>query len=488
MFNETFKCTFLSDIILNSRTATEGNQESLNYIPGANFLGIVAKKYKNYGDKSYDIFHSGKVQFGDAHLSKNNKRSLKQPASWFYKKNDDKHKTIYIHHAVSDEMRKKFTENKQQLKQIRSGYFIEDQIISSTHDFSIKSAHNKKERRSEEGAMYGYDALRKGSEYIFTVNSEDESTLKEITSELVGKHNIGKSKTAQYGRILIEKVENFSKNYKEIDNPKFTVIYFESCCAFLDKNGNFTYQPELKDLGFEGGEIKWEKSQIQTKTFAPWNNKRKNRDADRSCIDKGSVIYIEGGKVDKEFIKKGLGVFKNEGFGRVIINPDFLVADSNAEYNKPPQKNDNNKRNSSQLAIVKNGIEDQELLNLLHEKQNESEKFNEIVKATNNFIKKHEQDFKNISPSQWGSIRSRAQKETNLEMLKKDLFRDKVSHMEANQEVIDDRGGYLRHGKTEASWRGLYKTLEKELNNTDATITRRFLVNLCSAMAKRGEK
>ena len=47
----------------------------------------------------------------------------------------------------------------------------------------------------------------------------------------------------------------------------------------------------------EGGRINWEKSQILTKSFAPWNYTRKTRDADRVCIDKGSVIIVENANI-----------------------------------------------------------------------------------------------------------------------------------------------------------------------------------------------
>ena len=37
-----FKCTLLSDVILSQNSSTEGNQYSLDFIPGNNFLGIAS--------------------------------------------------------------------------------------------------------------------------------------------------------------------------------------------------------------------------------------------------------------------------------------------------------------------------------------------------------------------------------------------------------------------------------------------------------------
>lgn len=49
-----FRCELLSDIVLNDSSATEGKRRSLDFIPGNNFLGIVASQlYKD----SMSIFH-----------------------------------------------------------------------------------------------------------------------------------------------------------------------------------------------------------------------------------------------------------------------------------------------------------------------------------------------------------------------------------------------------------------------------------------------
>ena len=99
-----FKCKLLSDVILNQRAATEGNQESLTFIPGNCFLGIVAKDYMSFPIKEQtEIFHSGHVRFGDAHpASKDAKtRSLHIPASLFYPKLKSLGEESYIHHFYS---------------------------------------------------------------------------------------------------------------------------------------------------------------------------------------------------------------------------------------------------------------------------------------------------------------------------------------------------------------------------------------------------
>jgi hypothetical protein len=50
----TFKIEFLSDIVLQASSNTQGNIELLDFIPGSNFLGMVAKNYNNF-ENSFDI-------------------------------------------------------------------------------------------------------------------------------------------------------------------------------------------------------------------------------------------------------------------------------------------------------------------------------------------------------------------------------------------------------------------------------------------------
>ena len=52
-----FKCELLSDIVLNDTPATEGKAQTIPFIPGSNFLGVVASKlYDREDERSFLIF------------------------------------------------------------------------------------------------------------------------------------------------------------------------------------------------------------------------------------------------------------------------------------------------------------------------------------------------------------------------------------------------------------------------------------------------
>ena len=48
MIRIKFECKLLSDVILNQSAATDGNNSTLDFIPGNSFLGIVASHYAEY--------------------------------------------------------------------------------------------------------------------------------------------------------------------------------------------------------------------------------------------------------------------------------------------------------------------------------------------------------------------------------------------------------------------------------------------------------
>src|SRR5690554_1408532 len=188
-----YKCTLLSDIIITSEAATEGYAPSLDYIPGSKFLGIVAGKLYNEEAtiQTLDLFHNGSVQYGDASLFYKNNQYFSPPFSWFTEKGKSIHEEVYIHHLL--------TSKDKQLKQVRSGYFspASKSFVSLEQDYSLKSAQDSKTRRSKDGQMFGYHSLKAGTEWIFEIRDEKETYAEELKSALVGRHRIGRSRTAE---------------------------------------------------------------------------------------------------------------------------------------------------------------------------------------------------------------------------------------------------------------------------------------------------
>lgn len=390
-----YQVEFLSDIVLPATSNTEGNIQNLDFIAGSNFLGMVAREYDEFED-SFAVFHSGKVRFGDATLLHNNKPTYKMPLSYFF--NKGKEDKLYNHHLI--ENFKIFT----QLKQKRNGYITKDlEVVYIDYNYSQKSAYDKEKRRSKDSQMFGYSSMKQGLKWQFSIKYDDsisENDLELLKKTILNSQRLGKSKSAQYGLIKIsEYIGNValasSIGGAKAPLPNATILYFKSRIALVDENGNPTYN--LKYI-CEKAEIDYSKCQIRTSTFTPYNGAMQTKTYERICINKGSVIILNDIKQEQlEEIKKGVGVYLAEGFGEILINPNFL-SDNGFVLG------------SEALASPKDGIKaplpKSDLGRFLQQREDNKQNKLDILNDVDDFIKDNKSLYKNIKASQWGKIRS----------------------------------------------------------------------------------
>jgi len=470
-----FQVTLLSDVILNVKAATEGNNETLDFIPGSNFLGIVAGKYDELDSQglAMEIFHSGKVRFGDAHpvQDEGTKRSLRVPASMYYPKLDDEaNRRYFIHHVYDD----KLDGEPLQLKQCRSGFYVFDDTqgtaVVTERSFAIKSAYDRLQRRALDEKMFGYESLDKGLQLLFSVEVDNDELCTIITQNLVGIKHVGRSRTAQYGLVKIEEFDFNETPSSQVLTGDTVTIYADGRLIFLDDNAMPTFRPTPKDLGIVDGDAKidWSKSQVRTFQYAPWNFKRQTRDTDRCGIEKGSVFVVTGTS-SSSGQSQYVGYYKNEGFGKVIYNPDFLAVkpDTNGEALYKLQKSESNKQ------VTDEKLEGTPLLNFVALRKQAEETRREIYEQVNEFVKKNAGKFKGDRfASQWGNIRSLAMTAKDDESLR--------------QELWETEDGYLVHGVAKNKWKkySRLKTLQEFAEKYKSGNLREAMINLASEMAK----
>lgn len=485
-----FECTLLTDVILNQKAATEGGNNTLDFIPGNAFLGIAASRYDEYTSaEASEIFHSGRVRFGDAHpaYSKGGKavRTLRVPASYFYPKLKTLSEACYVHHQYERSHDTANDGSPQQLKQSRAGFYAfsggEGVKMSLETSFAIKSAYDRTRRRSMDEKMYGYESLDAGAVFLFEVEAESDELAGRIKESLIGRRRIGRSRTAQYGLVEIKEAEY--EDVKSSDktflcgNDKCATVYADSRLIFLDRNDEPTLQPTAEDLGIDGGTIIWEKSQVRTFQYAPWNGKRMTRDAERFGIEKGSVFVVRLEK-DLHFESRYVGVYRNEGFGKVIYNPAFLDVKekSNGEATTKIIVPFADSKEPTETPV----LEGTPLLDFVRRKRDRQSAMRFIYEKVNAFVSGNGNAFNSGGErfaSQWGAIRGIAQRKKDYNAIWDELF-------EAN--------GYLVHGVAEEQWRkrrriDLLKEFVKEIHDEGrlyGDLTSEALVNLSSEMAK----
>ncbi|MBU1668182.1 hypothetical protein KKC13_07155 [bacterium] len=393
-----FEVEFLSDIVLPATSNTEGSIEKLEFIPGSNFLGMVANKYDDFQD-SFNVFHSGSVRFGDARLLVDGQEYIKMPFSLFHPKLNEK--AIYHHHFL--------TENKGQLEQMRKGYIFPDisdglKVKYIDYNYAQKSAYDTANRRSKTSSMYGYSAISSGTKWQFVVRydesriSSDDIAL--IKRTLESSKRLGKSKSSQYGAIKITYIGT-RKNSSE--TPKMTgevILYAKSRLALVDKEGNATY-----DLNYlvEGVNVVYDKCQIRTSSFTPYNGAMKTKTYERMVIEKGSVIVLESVTPEQLIaLQQGVGVYLADGFGELLINPPFLI--KSGEIKLVEKKKDGNQKD--QREKIEKKFENNNTVQFLVNRHNKSIKNLALADKVQKFIVDNKLLYKNIKNAQWGTIRS----------------------------------------------------------------------------------
>lgn len=471
-----FKCELLSDVILNQKAATEGPNQTLDFIPGSCFLGIVASKlYEKLGmnEKTLELFHSGKVRFGDAHPSKDGIRGVKIPASMFYPKlNKITNGEVYIHHEIPEEQFDAKWFKEKQVKQCRNGFYTfankEAKQVETETSFAIKSAYDREKRRSKDEQMYGYESLQEGLELYFEVQVDNEDLAEKIKDALTndGSKRVGRSRTAQYGLVEITPFE-YSEIASSESQNNIVTVYADSRLVFLDEYGLPTFRPTEEQLGFtKDAKILWKKSQIRTFQYAPWNYQRQCFDTDRCGIEKGSVFVVDVSKCDNlpELKSRYLGSYNNEGFGKVVYNPLFLNAGEKglsnyvfSEYGPDPKPEKKELKGTNLLDYV----------NAQQEKENSSK---DLYQEVNEWVDKNKSKFqgKEKFASQWGAIRG-------IAMATKE-----------DSKIKDNVITYITHGVKSSDWDGARKQgLESFLAKCTNKNIREMLVNLAAEMAKK---
>lgn len=499
-----FKCKLLTDVILAQKAATEGNQESLTFIPGNNFLGIVAKEYNKFSlEEQTVIFHSGHVRFSDAHPTskEGTERSLHVPAALYYPKLSNLGERCYVSLFYSRKTAIEETGQAEQLKQCRQGYYLfngnELQPVDIDKNFVIKSAYDRELRKSSDSQMFGYESLEKGTEFLFDVEMDDESLAPILTQALIGTKHIGRSRTAQYGLVEISpcpfKQPTSTANVFRMEGAEYITVYADGRLIFLDEDGEPTFRPTAPMLGLEG-EIDWEKSQVRTFQYAPWNGKRQTRDSDRIGIEKGSVFVVKLSTAPKaENLLTYVGSYQNEGFGKVIYGWK-LLQESGANglvalhLTRPKTEETNESK----------PLQGTPLLNFLGKKQKAATATVFIYEQVNKFVKKNKNLFNKARfASQWGTIRNIAIQNDTMDAILYELF-DKEITKEREATPMDNRtqkkeaAGYITHGIKAKEWKvrnraAILKDFIQEMGTTEkfGDLSQRALVNLSSEMAKK---
>lgn len=456
MQRQTFLCTLRSDVVLSSSSATEGGHDSLDFIPGVKFLGIAAKKLYDMNNPEATLrrFHSGEVRFGNAYPACGQQQALPMPYSWRSRKlKQEGAQDIFLFGRMSKEDEQQVSAEGQ-LQQMRKGFIAQTGEgfvqLSAEHDYSIKAGYDSEKRRAQDSQMYGYTALRAGSQWIFQLDAP-EGDLPALKEALCGLHTIGRSRTAQYGMVHIETLEA----PKAIEAPATCEaggvwVYAASDCAFFDAQGNPTLQPTAEQLGLPAGScIDYAKSQVRTRRYSNWNAYRNTPDTEREVVCQGSVwvCVLPEGTASFTPADTHVGAYKAEGLGAVRYNPHFLAGQGGTNPALQLGKGEQDRYTSKAANKPASA-----LAQWVQQRDEQSSRLVKLSAKAQQDAEQYAAQFKGIEKSQWGRVRAAARHSANVKALDTFLFHEKL--------------GYLEHGIAEHKWRKGKGTLKELIEKT----------------------
>jgi hypothetical protein len=440
-----FKVTLQAEVVVSERAATEGGHGSLDYLPGAAFLGAVAARLYNTlsAQDAYDVFHSGKVRFGNAlPLSEDKQLSYPMPLCWYTDKRNDTRILNYQHDEYTTETP----------KQMRGGYVslgaFEDKnrFTHITPRFRMKTAINPEAGTAQYNQLFGYSSLPMGQTFVFKLEADEaiKQELIEQIEECFFQQNfkLGRSRSAEYGAVSIESF-NKADELPPLDAAASEVtLWLLADAALQDQWGQPLLQPTADSVGLPTHfELNREKTFIRSRRYAPFNATRRRRDLERVVLGAGSVLHFSSQKKAgadelQRIQQQGIGLYRQTGLGRVWVNPKLL------SIKDPPfdELDENSEGDGASLCENENSptAPDHLVLRYLQKRKVHASDTNIIEKTAKEWKKELEPLYNSASslsytpvgtcpgptPTQWGQVMEAAKNATSVKMLIDNLFND----------------------------------------------------------------
>jgi CRISPR-associated protein Csx10 len=332
-----FKITTIQPVVMTASNATQGGLQSLDYLTGSSLLGLAASKLysKLSEEQSWHYFHNGSLCFSDAYPVVGNLPTIPTPASWYFEKGKQWSQGGRISFSeLTNHCSPLFSRNDSvQYKQCRDGFVNgEGQVSSVKHTLITKTALDENQT-AKDGQLFNYSAIDAEQTFVSSVYGE-EHAVELVTSAISGIHSVGRSRSSEFGKVMIEAIESPYVDAHPSVNNDTVVLFCQSDLEVIDQFGQPTFTPLLSDL-VEGVdediELSPNLSFIRTHRVNLFNRARGGFDSENLLITKGSILVFEGVTLTDELLHKlasAVGLNQQLGFGQVIVNPTWLIEDT----------------------------------------------------------------------------------------------------------------------------------------------------------------
>lgn len=310
-------------VAVSRNSATVGGHQCLGYVPGGQLLGAFAATLRLDPSRplppdGWRLLGSGELRFGDALPEYGGGQALPMPLSFHRPKGGGPFVDLTRVRRPSV-----------QLEQLRDGFLGPGGVVVEPARHHTMRTAIEGEGRAREGFLFGIEALAAGQVFVCQIDADDAELAERARTALDGRTvYLGRSRSAEFGRVRIEAVEPWPEPAQApIHAAKRLVCWLVSDAALRDQaSGGPRLTLDPVDLGLVGWTVT--RSWIRTRRYSPFNAVRRRPDVERQVLCAGSVVVLEGPKlsVDAEAalrtrIARGIGEHRSVGLGRVIVEP-----------------------------------------------------------------------------------------------------------------------------------------------------------------------
>jgi len=326
MNHVALKITLQDAVVLSEREATSGGHRTLRHLPGSVLLGVAAGRlYRRLSaDDAFLAFHSGRVRFVSGLPSKDG-RSPAWPMPICMHRDKLKQGAEAINACFG------LPEDGRQRVALREGFLAagEGESVEQLSPRTLrvtKTAIDASTGSAAESQLFSYECLAPGQVFIAGIEADaavPATLVDAVVAALVGDVRLGRSRSAEFGRAIIERIDGPAPatSAPPVDEG---AVWLLSDLAVLDAWGQPTVQPSAADLGLPG-RIDWTRSFVRARRYAPWNAHRGGHDAERLLLQAGSVLWITGAEGQLQPGRRSVGRYTEAGLGRIWVAPPLLM-------------------------------------------------------------------------------------------------------------------------------------------------------------------
>jgi CRISPR-associated protein Csx10 len=347
----------IEPILATSFQGDPNSDVSYSYIPGSMIRGAVISRYLRHHKLSEldlnDVtvrglfFDETKTIYLNAYLlSKEGKRTLPVPLSWFKDKDaklpepDERGSMPIYDRAIEYELPNEDITPKRVEQNFCTVCDQSVVLYSEKRRINIHHFRNRKKGKGikEQGEIFRYDALDAGQTFQAVILCQDKDLLDIIQRLIPDKTNIwlGGSQSAGYGKTQIKDIKSLSDNWREVDNPfenrangkKLNITLLSDIILRNEwgqavADGNLIKAAIEETLGINLAQPKSVVIYGGSTLIGGFNRKWGLPLPQLPALSAGSVVVLEGVGLTSDEIQHiefyGIGERRNEGFGRVAV-------------------------------------------------------------------------------------------------------------------------------------------------------------------------